>query len=305
MNLFFASDQNFCFDSFHNRLASCAGTGQDGQSRAGRPWPNPRFEAAGALVFDRLTELVWPKDASVFEFALSFDEALKAVEEMNRQGRLGRSNWRLPTRRELFSLISHAFFNPALPKGHPFINVFPGYFWSKTPCARFPKQAWTVHLGGGRVFQGMRHASFMVLPVSGQGEAVPENKAHNLRFEPQNEGFLDTATGLVWHRNPNLAGKNLSWQDALESIRQLNSQNPSAKRPWRLPGVREMESLLHMDTHSPALPPGNPFAGVAQACWTSTTSVYDPAYAWAIYMEDGRVGVGYKTKPDFGVWPVC
>jgi hypothetical protein len=247
---------------------------------------------------------VWPKDASALEFGLSFDEAGQAVEEMNREGQLGRSNWRLPNRRELFSLVSHAFFNPALPKAHPFENVFSGYYWSKTPCARFPKQAWTVHLGGGRVFQGMRHASFMVLPVSGQEEASPEKAPENPRFEPANEGFLDLATGLVWHKNPNLAGKNLSWQDALESIRLLNRQNPSAKRPWRLPGVREMESLLDMDAHSPALPKGHPFAGVAQACWTGTTSVYDPAYGWAIYMEDGRVGVGYKERPEFGVWPV-
>jgi len=303
LKLFFASDQNFCFDPAHKRSA-CAGTGQDGESRAGRPWPNPRFEVTGPLVLDRLTGLEWPKNASLFEFPLSFDEAGKSVAELNRAGQFGRSNWRLPRRRELFSLISHAFFNPALPDGHPFENVFSGYYWSLTPCARLPGEAWYIHLGGGRVFQGMRHGAYMVWPVSSREEADDDPPLPYPRFVPQDDGFLDRATGLVWDKNPDRPGRPLSWQEALESVRQRNRENPFPKGPWRLGGVREMESLLDMAAHSPALPKGHPFNGVAQAYWTSTTSVYDAAYAWTIYMEDGRVGVGFKEKPAFGVWAV-
>jgi hypothetical protein len=30
-------------------------------------------------------------------------------------------------------------------------------------CARLPNQAWYIHLGGARVFKGMKHGSYMVL----------------------------------------------------------------------------------------------------------------------------------------------
>lgn len=41
---------------------SCAGTGKDGEIRAGVPWPNPRFTVSGNCVTDTLTGLMWPKN---------------------------------------------------------------------------------------------------------------------------------------------------------------------------------------------------------------------------------------------------
>ena len=59
-----------------------------------------------------------------------------------------------------------------------------------------------------------------------------------------------------------------------------------------------------MNSHSPALPPDHPFDGVADGYWSSTTSVYEPRYAWVFYTRDGAVGVGFKAKPDFQAWAV-
>jgi hypothetical protein len=73
---------------------------------------------------------------------------------------------------------------------------------------------------------------------------------------------------------------------------------------WRLPGVRELESLVDEKAHSPALPAGHPFSDPPQGCWTSTTSIYEASYAWVVYFREGAVGVGFKRKADFGLWPV-
>jgi len=40
-----------------DELISCAGSGQDGEIRSGVQWPEPRFEEAGSMVVDRLTNL--------------------------------------------------------------------------------------------------------------------------------------------------------------------------------------------------------------------------------------------------------
>lgn len=71
-----------------------------------------------------------------------------------------------------------------------------------------------------------------------------------------------------------------------------------------VPNIRELESLVVLDQHSPALPESHPFQNVGQGYWSSTTSVYDTSYAWVLYSDDGKVGVGFKKKADFGVWPV-
>ena len=89
----------------------------------------------------------------------------KWIAEFNAEGWDGYSDWRLPTRSELFTLVSHARINPALPTGHLFENVFPGYYWTATHCSRLPRQAWYVHFGGGRIFRGMKHGSYLVWPV--------------------------------------------------------------------------------------------------------------------------------------------
>jgi len=63
---------------------------------------------------------------------------------------------------------------------------------------------------------------------------------------------------------------------------------------WCLPNIREPESLIALDQHSLALPESHPFQYVSEGYWSSTTSVYDPTYAWVLYTDDGNVGVGFN-----------
>jgi hypothetical protein len=50
---------------------------------------------------------------------MSLMEALDFAAKMNRERALGFSDWRLPNRRELRSLMSHQTRKTALPHGHP------------------------------------------------------------------------------------------------------------------------------------------------------------------------------------------
>ena len=84
----------------------------------------------------------------------------------------------------------------------------------------------------------------------------------------------------------------------------MNRKAAGRHSDWRLPNIRELESLTDMNWHSPALPPNHPFVGIADGYWSSTTSVYEASYAWVLYTLDGAVGVGYKAKADFYVWGV-
>jgi hypothetical protein len=279
---------------------------------------------------------MWTQAASLFEFPMCWEEALEAVHELNRSGFCGYPDWKLPNRRELFSLISHTTINPSLPAGHPFRDVFSGYYWTSTTCARLPNQAWYVHLGGARVFKGMKYGSYMVWPVrsadasrdgilfatgqktcfdeggavvdcrdTGQDGAYQAGRGYPAgRFAEEDQCVHDQATGLTWLKHANVHRQPTDWQTALDRVAAMNRRGEYGYCDWRLPSVRELERLTDMGRHSPALPAGHPFYDVQAFYWTATISRYNPDYAWVLYMVDGAVGVGHKPLPEFYLWPV-
>lgn len=74
---------------------------------------------------------------------------------------------------------------------------------------------------------------------------------------------------------------------------------------WRLPNINELESLVDCARHSPALSLGHPFTNLSEAYWSSTTSMFEPDWAWALYLDKGAIGVGQKSGRHFRVWPVA
>ena len=294
-----------------------------------------RFIAEGDNVLDTRSGLMWPADAALSEFPLDWSEALAFVEDLNRSRFHGHDDWKLPHRRELFSLVSHTAINPSIAPPHPFVNVFPGYYWTATTCARLPNQAWYIHLGGARVFKGMKRNSYMVWPVripaesgirvwkTGQRRCYDRNGGlinclgtgqdgelrSGLEWEgarfAENAGLIhDRATGLTWPQGADACRGMVDWPSALDLVRRMNRTSAYGYSDWRMPGIRELESLVDLDRHTQALPADHPFVNVRDFYWSSTTSRYDTAYAWALYLIDGIVGVGYKPVKEFFLWPV-
>jgi hypothetical protein len=260
-----------------------------------------RFDVRDKVVIDRATGLIWNQNASPATFPMSWAEAFEYIGRLNRSGYHGIDNWRLPSRRELFSLISHQQINPALPDGHPFTDVFAGYYWTSSACRRLVDQAWYIHLGGGRIYRGMKHGSYMLWPVMG-----PQQNAEALskRFMVESITARDRLTRRMWLRSFDEMERPLKWEKALATIDALNRQKAGGFADWCLPNIRELESLVDLNRHSPALPADHPFAHIAEGYWSSTTSIYEKRYAWVLYPRDGSVGVGYKPLPEFCVWAI-
>jgi hypothetical protein len=294
------TDQRDCY-SVGGRVIPCSGTGQDAEDKPPGPDPANRFEIQDATVIDRSSGLCWCRDANRFDFPFAWEAAADLVGEMNRSAAEGRRDWRLPSRRELFGLLSHQRVNPALGQGHPFLNVFPGYYWTATTCARLPAEAWYIHLGGARVYRGMKSGACLVWPVAGARRVTGVGDP---RFRI-NDGILqDLWTGLCWTPTTRDGCATVSWEGALQAAAAVNAAARGGRRRWRLPNIRELESLVDLTRHSPALPAGHGFEDVPDGCWSSTTSVYEPRYAWVLYLQDGAVGVGFKPQPSFCAWAV-
>lgn len=143
--------QTKCYNASGAEIA-CANTGQDGEFKSGVPWPEPRFTVVGDCITDNLTGLMWPKNANLANGAKNWSAALDYAGKLNL---CGYADWRLPNRKELFSLIDHSGSKPSLQAGHPFTNVQPEYYWSSTTYAGATNSAWFVN-----VWYGFAHHYF-------------------------------------------------------------------------------------------------------------------------------------------------
>jgi hypothetical protein len=148
-------------------------TGDDGDLKKGVAWPVPRFTvgtgAESDCVTDNLTGLMWTKDANRFGSKLWVD----AISEANSQILCGHDDWRLPNRKELFSLIDRSKVYPAIPLGHPFSNVrVDNYYWSSTTYELQVKDhAWMEFMGTGVISNGVKNsATLYVWPVRSGGD---------------------------------------------------------------------------------------------------------------------------------------
>lgn len=325
-----ATGQRRCFDS-DGREVPCAGTGQDAETARGLQAPVDRFRCHGDLVHDGLTGLEWTRAADLAGYPMPWQEAIAFVAGLNEREYLDRDDWRLPNRRELRSLMSHETRRPALPPGHPFVEVFQHWYWTSTSYAGAPSHAWCVHLEGARMFYGGKDQAYLVWPVRGAGNGLLAATGQRRCFDPaghlcpcagttqdgamrlgrrwprarfviEPEGVRDRLTDLLWWPEADLTGDVLDWAGALAAVAHLNSAHPA--RRWRLPNVNELESLVDCDRAAPALPEGHPFRRVRDGYWSSTTSCFEPDWAWALYLDKGAVGVGQKRGVHFHAWPV-
>jgi hypothetical protein len=124
------------------------------------------------------------------------------------------------------------------------------------------------------------------------------------RFLSRANRIHDRRTGLIWLKMTAASRGAVTWPQALERILDLNAGQPDGSSDWRLPNIRELESLVDISHYHPALVKGHPFGHLPEGCWSSTTSVYEPRYAWVVYWKDGSVGVGYKRHATFNAWAV-
>lgn len=187
----------------------CAGTGQDGEKLAGAAAPVPRFQANAGATFavDKLTGLIWTTNTltpgpaacpnSGRPQGLTWQEALDHVKCLNTNAFLGRSDWRLPNRKELRSLADYGKSGPALSAGNPFPNEVGNTFWSSTTNTAQTKRAWTISMFDGSLSDADKRNSLLpAWPVSGPDAAAAPALTMNAVTAMTNVA-TQTVTGTV------------------------------------------------------------------------------------------------------------
>ncbi len=128
------------------------------------------------------------------------------------------------------------------------------------------------------------------------------------RFTDHLDGTVtDDLTGLMWTRHANLPGQALKWSAALRYVSEMNkgTYHNFGWTDWRLPNVRELETLIDHGNTSPALPLDHPFEGIEAASpyWSATTVTSLSALAWFVDVGHGGTGKSAKIRK-YPIWPV-
>jgi len=122
-------------------------------------------------VTDTKTGLMWQQDeagAMSFEDALTYSEDLQLADH---------SDWRLPNRNELQSLLDYSKNNPAIDT-----VAFPGamssYYWSSTTVVDYQGFAWRVEFGSGYVHSGSYKSTSRYVRAVRGGQVASGNLSH-------------------------------------------------------------------------------------------------------------------------------
>jgi hypothetical protein len=157
-----------------------------------------------------------------------------------------------------------------------------------------------------------------VVPCNGTGQDGEARAGAALRYVTNPDGTItDVVTGLQWEKlsrdgSDHDVNKTYTWSQAFEKIAALNAANFAQKSDWRLPNVRELQSLINFETYSPAVSPEfntgcvPPCTVLDCSCtvgahyWSSTVLTGYPWLVWFVYFNTGMVN-GDPTYTDYRV----
>ncbi len=294
--------QEKCYDN--SREINCPQPGepfygQDAQYQG----VQPAYQDNGdGTVSDLNTGLLWQQDPGD---KMTYEEAVANASSFNLAGY---DDWRLPTIKELYSLILFSGIDPpaesVATNAVPFIDtdyfdfeygdtsagerIIDAQYWSSTEYLGTTMNGnatvFGVNFADGRIKGYPRDIGPQGQPMKQFVRYVRGNPEYGINdFVDNGDGTItDSATSLMWAQSD--SGEGMDWEDALAWIQQKNEENYLGYNDWRLPNAKELQGIVDYTrspatTHSAAI---DPIFGVTTITdevggtnypfyWTSTT----------------------------------
>ncbi len=322
--------QTTCYDASGSIAPPASGAafyGQDAQI-AGKQ-PSYSTGGDGLTVTDNVTGLVWQQspertgDTSIdASDKITWAGIPAYVASLNAASFGGFNDWRLPSIKELYSLVDFRGTDPSGYSGTdtsglvPYIDpVYFDFGFGDTASDErvIDAQYWSSNeyvsttMGGDATVFGFNFADGRIKGYprdTGPGgtantmylRLVRGNTSYGINQFADNGNLTvsDYATGLMWGKND--SGSGMDWQEALAWAQTKNTESHLGFDDWRLPDAKELQTLFDY-TRSPA---------------TTGTAAIDPVFSCtAITAEDGSgdfpfywTGTTHATWNGSGGWGV-
>ncbi|WP_164885304.1 DUF1566 domain-containing protein [Geovibrio thiophilus] len=232
------------------------------------------YSRTDEIVTDTVTGLHWQDNADVetvqrdWQGAIDYCDALELGDY---------DDWRLPVGKELMSIVDHTRNVPALDPIFENINPDPYMqYWSSTDYST--NDALRVSFWSGVESSFDKTSALFVRCV--RGDTLPQSSFTRDNVE---ETVEDTATGLIWQDNAEVASETYAWQGAISNCELLIT---GGHDDWRLPNINELKTLADYTMSNPAI--YSAFQNTANAYyWSSTTNPLILSGAWEVNFGTG------------------
>ncbi len=247
-------------------------------------------------VTDLITGLMWQREDD--NIRRSQYNAEEYCEDFSRAGY---RDWRLPLRGELYSIVDLGHYNPAIDA-----NIFPDTnsyaYMSATDLLgdEFPNEDddignWYVDFDNGTSdsIELFRYND----PNDGYVRCVRGDIALPDYTDNGDDTVTDDVTGLIWQQETD--DQEHTWEEAIAYCENLDLNDQT---DWRLPNIKELESLIVFWKGREGIDVDYfPDATANTALWSSTTHMYwsdnqlQLDYAYFIKSSDAVVSSALKT----------
>lgn len=337
-----ATGQTKCYDNRREIAAPQPGQpfyGQDAQHQVNSA--SYTLNADELTVRDNVTGLTWQRSPNTdgdgkitASDKRSFAQA-KAIPAKLNAAKFGEfDDWRLPTIKEQYSLFDARGTDPS-PTGKgtsdltPFIDThyFQFAYGDTSAHERIIDSQYassTVYVGSTKRETLLFGVNFADGRIKGYGlnfmggdktffvQCVRGNPAYGKNdFHANGDGTVtDRATGLMWSQAD--SGQGMNWEAALAWVQQRNAANYLGHSDWRLPSVKELQSLVDYTrcpetTRSAAIDPIFNCTAITNAAkqvdypyyWSGTTHAQANKGDAAMYVAFGRAA-GWMSPHGMG-----
>jgi hypothetical protein len=235
-------------------------------------------------------------------------EFIKALNDANYGGY---RDWRLPTAKELAFIVNYGISSPEPRVDAYFTDTVPAFYWSSNTYDRYPYDAWGVDFSSGASYYRDKFDGNYVRAVRGGQSESQVNSADRIfgawggqrsasaiyKYNDE-DTVTDTSTGLMW--GPSFPVN--AWENALSYC--VMTSNPGNYTDWRLPTIKELQSLVDFSLHDPCVNTLYFRDMDASFYWSSTTEASDMSRAWGVDFGDGNSGYNDKTHFGYSIRPV-
>ena len=206
----------------------------------------------------------------------------------------GYSDWRLPNREELWSIVDCSIRSPG-----PAINAayFPdaaaSWYYSCTTYAKYTYRVWGVYFKDGASATRHKGESNYIRAVRG-GQSQSSYVANG------NGTVTDISTGLTWQQAT--APGTYTWEQALDYCEDLNL---GTRSDWRLPTIKELGSIVDLTRYNPSINTDFFPNTAASGYWSSNTRATYTDIAWQVDFGYGHDELRNTKYNSYYVRAVC